>query len=101
MEQNKAQQMSAFLTLKQKIFSTEYETFHHNLLYYSKFYYFKHVFYYSQLIREFQSTKVECDILTRKNEEFARLIDQLHRDLSKRNQDYTTVYGEAETLKRV
>lgn len=59
------------------------------------------ILYFSKLIREYQSSKVECDILTRKNEELARLIDQLHRDLSNRNQEYSALYGDIEPLKRV
>jgi len=56
---------------------------------------------FSKLIREYQSSKVECDILTRKNEEFVHLIDQLHRDLSTRNQEYAQIYGSMELLKKV
>ena len=59
------------------------------------------MFNLSKLIREFQSSKVECDILTRKNEEFVHLIDQLHRDLSTRNQEYAQIYGSIELLKKV
>lgn len=76
MEKNNAQQLAGFLTLKQKIIGTD------------------------KLIREYQASKGERDILTRKNEEFVHLIDQLHRDLSIRNQEYTQLCASAEQLKK-
>ena len=40
-------------------------------------------------------------MLTRKNEEFSRLIDQLHRDLRTRNHEYSELYGELDPIKKV
>ncbi|KAI9557611.1 hypothetical protein GHT06_017439 [Daphnia sinensis] len=76
MENSNAQQLAGFLTLKQKIIGTD------------------------KLIREYQASKVERDILTRKNEEFVHLIDQLHRDLSIRNQEYSQLCANSELLKK-
>ena len=53
------------------------------------------------MIREYQSSKAESELLSRKNAEFAQLIDQLHRDLSARSQECSTMRQEMDPLKKV
>jgi len=88
--------LAGFLTLKQKIIGTEYEVFNFGFKCKINF-----ILSISKLIREYQSSKVECNILTRKNEEFVHIIDQLQRDLSTHKQEYAQIYGSIELLKKV
>ena len=44
---------------------------------------------------------MECNILSRKNEEFAQLVDQLYRDLNSRNKEYSVMLLEIESIKKV
>jgi hypothetical protein len=53
------------------------------------------------MIREYQSSKAESELLSKKNAEFAQLIDQLHRELSTRSQDCSTLRQEMDPLKKV
>ena len=44
---------------------------------------------------------MECEILTRKNEEFSRLVDQLQKDLSTQSKEYSALLAEIGPVKKV
>ena len=53
------------------------------------------------MIREYQASKTESELLSKKNAEFTQLIAQLHKDLSARSKECTTMLMEIEPLKKV